>query len=103
MASETVSISAVNTLSTTTVDTITFKRKGNGRSLLVTNLSGATTLGVTLDGGTPVSEGNDCYAVPAGTTLEIQNPQDTGSTGPIVKVIGNANKYILQLVPLARD
>ena len=102
MASETAAFSVVNTLSTTTVDTITFTRKGNGQSLLVTNLSGSTTLGVTLDGSTPVSEGNNCYAVPAGTTLEIQNPYSTGDNGPVVKVIGNANKYVLQLVPLAR-
>lgn len=102
MASETVLISAVNTLSSTTVDTITFNRKGLGKSLLVTNMTGATTLGVTLGGATPVSEGNDSYAVPAGTTLELQNPQDSGTTGPVVKIIGNGNKYAVQLVPLKR-
>ncbi|MCP4225233.1 MAG: hypothetical protein GY773_17990 [Actinomycetia bacterium] len=98
-ATETVSHSATNSLSTTDVDTITFTRlAGRGTSLLVTNVSGTTILGVTLDGSTPVSEGNDSYQVPAGTTLEFIGPPNTATTGPVVKIIGNANKYIAQLV-----
>lgn len=91
MASETAGYSVTNTLSTTTVDTITLNRIGG--VLAVTNQDNTVALAFTLDGITPVLAGNDCYQVPPGMTMLVNNPP---GQPVVVKLIGNGNVYNVQ-------
>lgn len=92
------------TLSTTVVDTITFS--GTGDVIEVINRSGTNALYVTVNGSTPTDAGDDTFCVPgvvAGTA-----PMRTLITGrgrynaPVVKIIGSANAYSVQLQTVRR-
>lgn len=97
MATDSVTKSASNTLSGTTVDTVNLKQWWD--RIEISN-QGVTTLTVALDGSTPTALGDNFEVVEAGTTKLFPAPrQGNGVAGDaslfchIVKIIGNGNPY----------
>lgn len=95
MASLTAVHSKSATLSTTTVDTIAFS--GVGDSIEIINRSSSPELSVTVDGTTPTALGDDTYTVPAAVGASITITNRGRFNAPVVKVIGSANAYSVQL------
>lgn len=85
------------TLTGTTVDTVTLS--GNGLQFMIRNVAGATKLVVTTagDGGTAATpvDGPDVIIVPAGREYIATIHS---STGVQLKVLGNANTYLIERV-----
>lgn len=95
MATVTGTKSATATLTTTTVDDVSLDGGQEVRgTLLVTNISGASNIAFSIDGATPVVGGGDDWEVPAGATL----PFHFGIAAVDIKVVGNGNEYLFQLV-----
>lgn len=106
MASYTCTLAKHQTLTGTTVDTVTFN--GAIDAVEVLNYSGATdiyfTVGASIGGtavvATPTAAGDDCYRVPAGQAFVV--PMNVNQEGQqqiaVVKLIGNGNAYSVTAV-----
>ena len=97
MATDTVTKSVSNTLSTTTVDTINLKQWWD--QIEISN-QGTTTLTVTLDGTTPTALMDNAEVVEPNVSKVVPAiRQGNGVAGDttyfchIVKIIGNGNAY----------
>lgn len=89
MASYTASRAVHNTLTATTVDTITLSAQYVRVEVL--NRSATGDIFVTLDGSTPTVGGNDTYVVPATGVGTFVNPANTSQppTSTVVKLISS--------------
>ena len=89
MASYTASRAVHNTLTATTVDTITLSAQYVRVEVL--NRSSTGDIFVTLDGSTPTVGGNDTYVVPATGVGTFVNPANTSQppTSTVVKLISS--------------
>lgn len=95
MASYTVASGKRATLSSTTVDTITFGPVPAGGHFIIDNESTSEVLTVTLEGTTPTAGGDNMRYIPAGKSREFINQSGDAKTITI-KVIGNGNVYSVQ-------
>ena len=87
--------SATATLTSTTVDDVELDGGQDVRgTLLVSNVTGAANLAFTVDASVPVPGAGDAWEVPAGATL----PFHLGVAAVDIKVIGDGNVYLFQLV-----
>ena len=96
MATNTAESSITATLSTTTVDTCTLS--GSLRGIRVWNLTGSTSLYVTVgttaaQAATPSAGGDGTMIVPAGIWRVIPGDWPSGAT---VKIIGSGNAYVVE-------
>ena len=91
MAAIAVNKAKTATLSSTTVDTLTFSQLWD--MIEVVNLTGTSGVAFTVDGTTPAVDGDDCYQVDPGSSLKIDASANVTGTSMVVKVIGNGNKY----------
>lgn len=72
------------------VDSITILRDYNTYEVYNRAVVGGELLWFTKNGSDPEVDGDGCYPVPAGTSMEIGIVSD----GPaLIKVLGNANPY----------
>jgi len=97
MASNSAVSSISATLSTTTVDTCTLTGDCDA-GVRVWNLTGTTSLYVTIGGtapAAPTAGGDNCFVVPAGIWRVLPGNYHGGC---VVKVIGNANAYVVEAV-----
>lgn len=91
------------TLSTTTPDERTLTGVTEKSRLLVTNEDSAELLSFSIDGSTPTQGGDDLFHVPAGLTLELDSNSrqlypSLRAGSVVVKLVGNGNTYIVQVV-----
>lgn len=86
MASHSVTKSKHATLSTTTVDTVTFTQQWSYIEVL-NRTSGGDPLYITTNGDTPTAAGNNTDICLAGEAVIIKCETET------VKIIGNGNDY----------
>lgn len=82
--------STTQTLSTTVLDTVSLMQRWDG--VEVENITGSSALAVTVDGSTPVLDGDDCYHVEPSQSLKISTSTYLGNS-TTVQVIGSGNKY----------
>lgn len=104
MATDSSTAAVTNTLSSTTVDTITVQPGWTAfaHTLVVVNWDTTNALFFRYDatGSTPpdpTSEGDDCLPVLTESTTSIRLPRSVQSC--VVKVIGNGNKYTVAVLP----
>ena len=97
MASYTVATGLRKTLSTTTVDTVTFGPVPAGARYVIDNEDDTNALTVTLDGTTPTAGGDNMFYVAPGKAREFINSRGDNKTITI-KIIGNGGTYSVQLV-----
>lgn len=82
-----------STLSGTTADTCTMT--GQGTSLAVTNHDASVTLWVRIDGTTAVADADENFCI-----LPLQTKVlnvTTGSGSRVISVVGNGNKYSVEV------
>lgn len=89
MASYSVTTAKHTTLVAGTVDTVTIT--GGYPRIEVLNRSGVADLYFTNDGTVPSGGCDNCYIVPAGSSLNIPASDVAGSD--VVQVVGNGNGY----------
>lgn len=82
------------TLSTTTVDTVTFAQTW-GR-IEITNLDGTTKLYCTFNGATPTAGGDDTTEVMTSASKIVSTLVGPIPGGNVVKIIGNGNVYSVE-------
>lgn len=104
MATDASDVSVTNTLSSTTVDTITLKPgwTAHAHTLVVVNWDTTNALWFRYDhtGSTPsdpTAEGDDCLPVLKESSTSVRLPQSAQSL--VVKVVGNGNKYTVAVMP----
>lgn len=103
MATDSVSRSVTNTLSSTTADTVTITAQAAGQCVLVvvnhddTNTIWFTWSEVGVAPAVAVAEADNTFPVLPGSSTSVRLPRSTLST--VVSVVGNGDKYTVGILP----